>query len=160
MVCLLCLQLCSVCLQVTVPALLATKAGRVVRRLRGRQGEVGRLATIIVTNWKHLVLEYEEQEEVAEKEVEVRRERRVDKRPGSLLKMDDFLKRKVKKLAANAKDTTEKLEDVEEMETDADERETEDEERETFLDSVTQSSTLTSICRAHYVAPPFTGGTN
>jgi len=67
-------------LQVTVPALLATKAGRVVRRLRGRQGEVGRLATIIVNNWKRLVLEYEEQEEqeeqeeVAEKEVEVQEE--------------------------------------------------------------------------------------
>ena len=60
----------------TVPALLSTKAGRVVRRLRGRQGEVGRLATIIVTDWKRLVLEYEvptvteEQEEVDEKEVQ------------------------------------------------------------------------------------------
>ena len=46
-------------LQVTVPALLATGVGKVVRRLKDRDGEVGRLAGKLVNRWKRIVLQYE-----------------------------------------------------------------------------------------------------
>lgn len=53
-------------LEVTVPALLETGAGKVVRKLKGREGKVGRLAGQLVIRWKKVVLNYnpdEEQEE-------------------------------------------------------------------------------------------------
>ena len=53
-------------LEVTVPALLETGAGKVVRKLKGREGKVGRLAGRLVIRWKKVVLNYnpdEEQEE-------------------------------------------------------------------------------------------------
>jgi len=46
-------------LPVTVPALLATGVGKVVRKLKDREGKVGRLAGKLVTRWKRLVLQYE-----------------------------------------------------------------------------------------------------
>ena len=62
----------------TVQALLATKAGRVVRQLSKRTGEVGRLSSIVYNDWKRLVWKYEKSDdeirevaahEVAEEEV-------------------------------------------------------------------------------------------
>ena len=46
---------------VTVPALLSTGMGKVVRRLQDREGEVGRLAGKLVNRWKRIALQYEPQ---------------------------------------------------------------------------------------------------
>merc|ERR1719318_2193143 len=46
---------------VTVPALLSTGVGKVVRRLKDREGKVGRLAGKLVNRWKRIVLQYEPQ---------------------------------------------------------------------------------------------------
>ena len=46
---------------VTVPALLSTGVGKVVRRLKDREGKVGRLAGKLVSRWKRIVLQYEPQ---------------------------------------------------------------------------------------------------
>ena len=45
-------------LEVTVPALLETGAGKVVRRMKGAEGKVGRLAARLVIRWKRVVLAY------------------------------------------------------------------------------------------------------
>ena len=50
-------------LEVTVPALLETGAGKVVRKLKGREGKVGRLAGRLVIRWKKVVLNYNLAEE-------------------------------------------------------------------------------------------------
>jgi len=44
---------------VTVPALLSTGVGKVVRRLKEKEGKVGRLAGKLVTRWKKLVMLYQ-----------------------------------------------------------------------------------------------------
>ena len=46
---------------VTVPALLSTGVGKVVRRLKDREGKVGRLAGKLVSRWKRIALQYEPQ---------------------------------------------------------------------------------------------------
>ena len=53
------LKLASV--PVTVPALLSTGVGKVVRRLKDREGKVGRLAGKLVSRWKRIALQYEPQ---------------------------------------------------------------------------------------------------
>ena len=45
---------------VTVPALLSTGIGKVVSRLKRRDGEVGRLTGELVSRWKRIALQYEE----------------------------------------------------------------------------------------------------
>ena len=45
--------------EVTVPALLKTGAGKVVRRLKHKGGRVAELAKKLVTRWKKVVIEYE-----------------------------------------------------------------------------------------------------
>ena len=46
-------------LEVTVPALLETGAGKVVRRLKDKEGRVARLAARLYLRWKRVVLKYE-----------------------------------------------------------------------------------------------------
>ena len=46
---------------VTVPALRATGVGKVVRRLKDREGKLGRLAGKLVSKWKRIALQYEPQ---------------------------------------------------------------------------------------------------
>ena len=46
-------------LEITVPALLETGAGKVVRRLKHKGGRVAELAKKLVTRWKKVVIEYE-----------------------------------------------------------------------------------------------------
>ena len=48
-------------LEVTVPALIETGAGKVVRGLRGREGKVGRLAARLVVRWKIVILNHQEE---------------------------------------------------------------------------------------------------
>ena len=58
-------------LEVTVPALLETGAGKVVRKLKGREGKVGRLAGRLVIRWKKVVLNYNPTEEEQEENIGV-----------------------------------------------------------------------------------------
>ena len=46
-------------LEVTIPTLLETGAGKVVRRLKHKGGRVAELAKKLVTRWKKVVIEYE-----------------------------------------------------------------------------------------------------
>ena len=46
---------------VTVPALLSTGVGKAVRRLKDREGKVGRLAGKLVSRWRRIALQYEPQ---------------------------------------------------------------------------------------------------
>jgi len=48
--------LCSV--EVTVPMMLETEVGKVVRKLRDREGRIGRLAGRLVARWKRLIFAY------------------------------------------------------------------------------------------------------
>ena len=55
-------------LEVTVPALLATGAGKVVKRMKGTEGKVGRLAARLVVRWKWVVINYDGGETEATKD--------------------------------------------------------------------------------------------
>ena len=43
----------------TVPVLLSTGVGKVVRRLKDREGEVGKLAGKLVNKWRRIALQYD-----------------------------------------------------------------------------------------------------
>jgi len=58
-------------LEVTVPDLLETGAGKVVRRMKEKEGKVGRLAARLVIRWKRVVLVYDPGQEEKKKEKSV-----------------------------------------------------------------------------------------
>ena len=57
-------------LEVTVPALLQSGAGKVVRQLKNREGKAGRLAGRLVIRWKKVVLNYRPADQDQERKTE------------------------------------------------------------------------------------------